>query len=270
MNEEEKYLFDLEGYLAVPGALNAQQIQALNSILDEHIATEMGDKATHRFGRLLHWGQPYIDLLDNAPIVPYLETMLGQHFRLDHIYCDVIRGGLGPIGAHLHGGGTPFDPVQYYHYRDGKMYNGLMVVAYNLHDVNPGDGGFACVPGSHKANYPFPRQWGNLEELHPCVRAVTGEAGTAVIFTEALTHGALPWQGQHERRTVFFKYSPHPLAWAKELLQRRRIQGLNERQRAILQPPYARYGYKSSNCPYGVVAASGAFSAAAAQWRRWM
>jgi hypothetical protein len=168
MNEEEKYLFDLQGYLAVPDALNSQQLQALNTILDERTADEMGDKSTHRFGRLLHWGQPYIDLLDNAPIVSYLEAMLGQHFRLDHIYCDVIRGGLGPIGAHLHGGGTPFDPVQYYHYRDGKMYNGLMVVAYNLHDVNPGDGGFACVPGSHKANYRF-RASGAI--LKNCTRA---------------------------------------------------------------------------------------------------
>ncbi|HEX8235629.1 MAG TPA: phytanoyl-CoA dioxygenase family protein [Abditibacteriaceae bacterium] len=244
MTEEEKYLFDLQGYLAVPDALNAQQLQSLNSILDEHIAAEMGDKSTHRFGGLLHWGQPYTDLLDNAPVVPHLETMLGEHFRLDHIYCDVIRGGLGPIGATLHGGGTPFDPSQYYNYRDGKMYNGLMVVAYNLHDVNPGDGGFACVPGSHKANFPFPRQWGNLEEMHPCVRAVTGQAGTAIIFTEALTHGALPWHGQHERRTVFFKYSPHPLSWSKKYFNADDYEGLSERQRHILEPPNARYGYR--------------------------
>jgi hypothetical protein len=77
------------------------------------------------------------------------------------------------------------------------------------------------------------------------VRAVTGEAGTAVIFTEALTHGALPWQGQHERRTVFFKYSPHPLAWSKNFFNPDEFQGLNERQGSILQPPYARYDYKS-------------------------
>jgi len=32
--------------------------------------------------------------------------------------------------------------------RDGRMANGLTVVAYNLKDVNPGDGGFACVPGT--------------------------------------------------------------------------------------------------------------------------
>ena len=35
---------------------------------------------------------------------------MGEGFRLDHIYLDVIRSGLSPIGATLHGGGTPYDP----------------------------------------------------------------------------------------------------------------------------------------------------------------
>jgi hypothetical protein len=241
MNEKEKYLFDLQGYIAVPDALDAPSLQQLNALVDEHIAAEMGEGSTHRFGRLLHWGQPFLNLLDNAPLLPYLANLLGPGFRLDHIYCDVIRGGLGPIGATLHGGGTPFDASQYYHYRDGKMYNGLTVVAYNLYDVNPGDGGFACVPGSHKANFAFPDDWKNLEEMHSCVRAVTGPVGTAIIFTEALTHGALPWKGTHERRTVFFKYSPRPVSWTKNYFNADDYEGLTEKQREILRPPSAGY-----------------------------
>jgi hypothetical protein len=31
-------------------------------------------------------------------------------------------------------------------------------VGYNLKDVGEGDGGFGCVPGSHKANYPLPKE----------------------------------------------------------------------------------------------------------------
>lgn len=241
MTEHEKYLFDLQGYLTIPDALDGAQLSGLNALLEEHIAREMGDKSTQRFGRLLDWGQPMRDLLDNARVTPILEEILGARFRLDHVYCDVIRGGLSPIGAHLHGGATPFDPSQYYNYRDGKMNNGLTVVAYNLKDVHEGDGGFACVPGSHKANFPFPNEWKNLENLQPCVRAVTGKAGTAIIFTEALTHGALPWKGQDERRTVFFKFSPHPLSWASKYFNADDYPDLSDRQRAILEAPNARY-----------------------------
>ena len=121
------------------------------------------------------------------------------------------------------------------------MHNGLIAVGYNLHAVHPGDGGFGAVPGSHKSNVPFPQDWKELETPHRVVQPVTGPAGTAIIFTEALTHGTLPWQGKDERRTVFFKYSPHPLSWSARYYNADDYVGLSERQRAILEPPNARY-----------------------------
>jgi hypothetical protein len=238
MNEHERYLFDLQGYLTVPNALTPDQLKVLNALVDEQIARHMPpEKQTHRFGGLLSWGKPFLDLIDNPRITPYLIALLGERFRLDHDYADVIRSGLSPIGATLHGGGTPFDPSQYYHTHRDRLYNGLTVVAYNLHDVNPGDGGFACVPGSHKSNFPFPEDWRDLREPAPCVASVTGPAGTAIIFTEALTHGPLPWRGAHERRTLFLKYCPHPVAWSRHYYQPDDFPELTEEQRRILSTP---------------------------------
>ena len=57
-----------------------------------------------------------------------------------------------------------------------------------------------------------------MDEPGPFVERVTGPAGTAIIFTEALTHGTLPWNGADERRTIFLKYSPHPLSWSASFL----------------------------------------------------
>ena len=131
MEEKEAFLFDLQGFLVVPRALEPAQVAELNCILDEHLATDCAPETPHhRFGGQLDWGKPYLDLLDNPLIVPYLEALLGQNFRLDHLYLDVIRSGQGPIGSGLHGGNTPFDPAQYYHFRNCRMYNGLTVVAY--------------------------------------------------------------------------------------------------------------------------------------------
>ncbi len=242
MNEYERYFFDLQGFLVVPDALSADQVSDLNAIMDDHIACEAEpEMRTHRFGGLLRWGQTYRDLIDNPRIAPYLAALLGESFRLDHDYADIIRSGKGPIGTTLHGGATPFDPSQYYVYKEGRMYNGLTVVAYNLKDVNPGDGGFACVPGSHKSNLPFPGDWRDLENPQPCVLAVTAPAGAAILFTEALTHGTLPWHGKDERRTIFYKYSPHPVSWSARYYDADDFPGLTERQKAILEPPNARY-----------------------------
>jgi ectoine hydroxylase-related dioxygenase (phytanoyl-CoA dioxygenase family) len=117
------------------------------------------------------------------------------------------------------------------------MYNGLCAVAYNLTDVHPGEGGFGCVPGSHKSNLPFPEEWMNLENPPPCVQEITGKAGTAIIFTEALTHGTLPWKGQHQRRTLFYKYSPYPSAWLRNYYNPDDYPELTEAQRLILRTP---------------------------------
>ena len=60
---------------------------------------------------------------------------------------------------------------------------------------------------------------------------------SAIIFTEALVHGTLPWRGNDERRTVFYKYSPRPLAWSRTLYDPAEYPDLTERQRDILRSP---------------------------------
>jgi hypothetical protein len=120
--------------------------------------------------------------------------------------------------------------------------DGLSVVAFNLNPVDPeNDGGFACVPGTHKSNYHFPADWRNMQEsVHPVVQRIGGPAGSAIIFTEALTHGTLPWTGKGERRTLFMKVSPHPLSWAAgyfDVVGKPWEHELTDKQRLILEPP---------------------------------
>ena len=247
MTEQERYLFDLQGFLVVPNALRSETVSLLNQLMDAKISEScVPNMKTHRFVGLLDWGYAYRELIDNPKVYDYLEELLGTNFRIDHDYADIIRSDKGPIGTTLYGGGTPFNPSMYYHFANGRMYNGLTVVAYNLQDVNPGDGGFGCVPGSHKSNYDFPDEWRQLENCHPIITHVVGPAGTAVIFTEALTHGTLPWTGSNERRTLFYKYSPHPVSWAASYYDETLFNDLSNKQKDILEPPNARYSNRQS------------------------
>src|SRR5438045_1823633 len=112
MTEQERYRFDLQGYLVVPDALDGEQLAALNALMDERLERDVPPAAsTHRFISLLEWGRPYLDLIDNPRVSPYLAELLGERFRLDHDYADVIRAGRGPIGTTLHGGATPYDAL---------------------------------------------------------------------------------------------------------------------------------------------------------------
>jgi ectoine hydroxylase-related dioxygenase (phytanoyl-CoA dioxygenase family) len=242
VDDHDRYLFDLQGYLAIHDALSASALARLNDLLDEAIARETApDMRTHRFGDLLDWDVAFRDLIDVPAVTAVLTEVLGPDFRLDHTYADVIRSGEGPIGTVLHGGAVPFRSSEYYTVSNGQIRSGLVAVAFNLKDVGPDDGGFACVPGSHKSAFPFPGEWKQLAQLHPCVRRVTGPAGTAIVFTEAMVHGTLPWRGRDERRTAFYKYSPAALSWAAGYYDADDYPDLTDRQRAILEPPNARY-----------------------------
>jgi ectoine hydroxylase-related dioxygenase (phytanoyl-CoA dioxygenase family) len=240
MTELERYLFDLQGYIVIENALNSEQIAVLKQIINQQIINQNQPEASrHRFDCLLNWGKPFRDLIDNPPITPYLAELLGQDFRLDHDYIHIIRQGEGPVGSSLHGGGTPYDPCQYYEFKQGKMYNGLTAIAYELNDVNPSEGGFGCVPGSHKSNYSFPREWLNLEKPNNCVQTVSVKAGSAIIFTEALTHGTVPRKRNcnPSRTTIFYKYSPQNIAWARYYYNGNNFPDLTPQQRQILRIP---------------------------------
>jgi ectoine hydroxylase-related dioxygenase (phytanoyl-CoA dioxygenase family) len=238
VHDEDRYLFDLQGYLSVQEALAPEVVADLNATLDRMAEQELDPVATtHRYGDLLARGPVFRDLIDNARVLPTVTELLGANLRLDHEYADIIRSGLGPIGARLHGGATPFRPGEFYWSGDGILHSGLLVVAYNLRDVGPEDGGFACVPGSHKSAFPFPDAWKQLSSPHPTVRKVTGPAGSAIIFTEALVHGTLPWRGHDERRTLFYKYNPGPLAWSRKYYDPSDYPDLTDQQRALLKSP---------------------------------
>ena len=101
-------------------------------------------------------------LLDFPTIRPYLETLLGRNYRLDHDYIK-IDNVKHSYELYLHGGGQgaggASDPVGprdggqcYYRFSNGRFFNGLVAVAFELDTVLPSQGGIACIPGSHKVN----------------------------------------------------------------------------------------------------------------------
>ena len=115
---------------------------------------------------MLAWETPHCDpfraLLCHPKAIPYLNTMLGRGWRMDHEPF-MLCGGAGAEGLVLHGPGQNFDGSQYYVYKNGVMRSGMIVFQFQLADVWEGQGGFCYVPGSHKANYPRPDSMRKVE-----------------------------------------------------------------------------------------------------------
>ncbi len=249
MNATERYTFDLNGYVIVHSALSDEQLMGLNQEMTEALSGK--DIASHahvglgafnastspsKVLPLLEWGPHARNLIALPKILPYVRALVGQGFRLDHQYAIRQAAGKGNPPNPLHGGGYPFDPAQYYLVQGGHFHNGMVVVSYSLTDVPLGAGGFCCIPASHKSSLKLPRSCREISE-NGLVSQVPLNAGDAVIFTEALTHGTLSWESGHERRALLFKYAPGHLQW-QEAANRPRATFSGVAARA-LRPPYA-------------------------------
>ena len=257
MDDYERYFFDLNGYLVIEDALTPEQVAACNEAID-HNAELIGECKSEKTSNALEgdrprgqldemltwpkpWCQPFRDLIDNPRVVPYLAEILGPKFLLDHLYGIAMTRGAEGLALHLGGGiGDDFGQTHFfYRFHNGRMRCGLTVVTYLLTDQDPGDGGFICVPGSHKSNYPTPPDVESLEKDIGVVKQVEARAGSAVMFTEALTHGTHPWKASHERRALLYKYTPGTLY----LAQSYRPQGVDDvldeftpEQRTMMNP----------------------------------
>ena len=254
MTEEERYLFDLQGFLVVPGLLSTSEVKQLNALLDER---ELWAEAAKRppkdhrsslklhIGPVLEWGQPFRDLVSDARLISYLRELVGEKCRLDHEYAILMKQGAGEL--RLHGGATPYDPAQYYHFRNERMYCGLTVFSWCLTDSGGAHGGFCCIPGSHKSNLTCPPSFRSLERQGPWLHCPEAPAGSLVIFTEALTHGTQPWTAGHERRSLLYKYSPGHQSWSRRYLDLRSDLDMGEVGQRLMEPPY--HGRREASLP---------------------
>ncbi|MBM3213610.1 phytanoyl-CoA dioxygenase family protein [Candidatus Poribacteria bacterium] len=238
MTDHERYFFDVNGYLVLEDVLSQEQIAHLREVIERQKLPPATDAIeSQRFGGFFLWDQGFRDMLTQPRILGVLKELLGEKLRLDHAYGIVMS--TSNVGLQLHGGAAPYDPAQYYIYRNGRMYNGLTVASWALVDVGPDDGGFCCIPGSHKGNIPLPNDVRHFEAHRDWVRQVPQKAGSVVIFTEALTHGTLPWRAPYDRLSILLKYSPAHEAWGRANPPSPELDALlDDAQKRLFEPPY--------------------------------
>lgn len=235
--DEQRYLFDLQGFLVIREALDPATLAELNSAVDAQDLPAPGDDfAGQVFSEFLTWGPAFRNLLDHPAVHPLLLDLFEKRLRLDRYYG--IRMRTGTSGLPLHGGACEaHDQSEYYMFRNGRMSSGIVTVSWALTDMVAGQGGFVCVPGSHKSNFPVPVDW---DHHHDAAHHVELRAGDLVMFNGAIVHGTHPWSAEHERRTLLFKYAPAHLAWSQVYLNwsEELRSSLSDSQRMLLEPPY--------------------------------
>ena len=271
LSAKQRYLFDLNGFLVLKGALSPEEVKAANEAIDANAdklherkgqlrtsalygresSALAGDGETGRIdgGGMLGWEaphrEPFRNTLAHPKLVGAMTDLMGAGYRLDHSPL-LLAMEKGAEGHTLHGGavteaGEPAWPLRY-ECVGGQMRNQLLTVCLQLTPAPAGAGGFCAVPGSHKSNFPIPPALADLadEELAQYVQQPALDAGDVLIFSEATLHGTLPWTAAHQRRTVIYRFAPAGSAYGRGYVEwpAEMLEGMSEAQRAVCAAPY--------------------------------
>lgn len=269
LSHEEKFLFDLQGYIVVRNVLTKEDVASANSAIDAHVndisdregalrnapadSKMAAENCRRDLGGMLGWeeGNVFRRLLAHPKLIPYLNAFVGEGYRLDHQPM-VICQNTNSEGFSLHGGpltsSGDINPIlQYRCSQSGTFFNTLLAMSVQLSDHNEGDGGFVAIPGSHKLNLAVPDEIaeGTSPAFEGVIRQPVTRAGDVVFFSEATVHGAAAWRAAHERRIALYRFAPpnfgYGRGWTENwgISERAMKALLTNEQRSVLQPPYA-------------------------------
>jgi hypothetical protein len=214
MNQAQKYLFDLQGYLVLENLLPLDFIEACNGILEnleaaplqaypEGIVQSKPRTNNELYLSNILQADPLLHRLIDVPeVIDVVREVSRGLFRLNHTY-SISHWGDGY--THLHMGGTPIHPKASYTCANGQIFSLLTKAVFPIRNHGVDDGCFAVIPGSHKAN--FERPWGNHPAENPPLVPLPAKPGDVIIFSEALAHGSVVNVSGRTRRTIYCCYS---------------------------------------------------------------
>ena len=211
MSEYEKFLFDLKGFLVIPGVLTDQEIQTVR----EHLEVLLKDPERLPGHLQAPIAGPAEFLIDHPRVMGLLQEVIHpdrDRIRLESVFISgrSIKNSENQWRPHV--GGTNLDPSLSYRFHNGRIYSGMTRIVWELNEVKKGQGGTCLVPGSHKANL-FSAQDGTwpveaddpdsgVWETYGC------PPGSLVMFSEGVRHTGSAWTNpDNPRRAILIAYN---------------------------------------------------------------
>jgi ectoine hydroxylase-related dioxygenase (phytanoyl-CoA dioxygenase family) len=199
MTPEERFLFDLQGYVVVEDALDDE---GLARALAAHVElTGEAPEDTASVAMPIEHSDTLLSLADHEPVFARVRELVGGHPKL--IDNDVVATPKTERTLGWHRGVEPWG----YAFQQDRFACLMAKVIYYLTDVGPDDAPTRLVPGSHKQQVPFPLPEDPQAPL-PGQLALEARAGSALLFSEALLHAGSPNRSGRIRRLAIYNYGP--------------------------------------------------------------
>jgi hypothetical protein len=239
VSQDERFAFDVAGYLHLRGGLPPDEIaetlrwvheaeqtdvNTLNADFPEGVKQQLNRPVS----RILDADPRFARFLDHPATLPYLSEFLGADYR--HIDNDLYYTYPGYAGGHWHRG-VSAHPTG--HVVEGRFICPMVKVFFCLSDVGPDEGEFVVIPGSHKAAYKVEYEGRiNLPAQHIFDTVRTGDV---IIFNEGLIHNGRPNPSQKTRKTLIINFGRRAAGvWKGYRPKAETLAAITPSQRAIL------------------------------------
>lgn len=229
MTDEQKYFFDLRGWMLVPEVLTEGEADAVRAHLKAGGSPFTG---------------PAQELLDHPAVVDILTDLLGggsapddhYDFRCENGFATIRQNGWKPGGTETPHGGPGVGPQAYR--TDGRtIYSGLTRVVWELNPVRHGDGGTLFLTGSHKASFAQPESVRVPDNANLVDYACP--AGSLLVFTESTLHAATTWKSPDtERVAIFYCYNHYSAQYHRLNLSHETVLAMPEKRRSLFRGVY--------------------------------
>ncbi|MBD03217.1 MAG: hypothetical protein CME24_02600 [Gemmatimonadetes bacterium] len=245
MTDEQRFFYDLRGWILLPAVLTADEIEPLK-------AEVYGGARQSYEGKLQ-------ELLDHPAIVGVLSEILSEDpfihdgcygFRCEGSFTTVRPPGWDTSERGDNGLPHVVRPPQQanamrYQVAGGRIFSGLTRVVWELEEVKDGQGCTTFLSGSHKAHFGYggPNKWapnigGSLweQQMRDMMDGYSCPAGSAAIFTESLIHAANDWTNpDNPRCAVFNAYNSVWSQWHRTNLSHETIMSMPEKRRTLFR-----------------------------------
>lgn len=235
MTDEEKFRFDLTGFLVRPAILSRDEVDAIVEQIDRIHHNPESLPPAHRAVP----GGPASVLIDHPKVIDVLHEIIGPDVRLENSFSVWRKKGQEHGG--LHGGGPgQADPIFGYRVNNGRIHAGMVRVVVELTDITKDDGATHFIIGSHKANFPMHPEHMSLEEgkRSPFLTTYECPAGSAIFFTENLCHAGPVWQRDTPRVAVLNAYAHLATHWHRLRIPPEVLLALPREKQAYFREPW--------------------------------
>ena len=248
MTEEQKFFFDLRGWLVLPAVLADAELEAMRAECYAGV-----DPLLERPGGVKDGHSGVLQtLLDHPAVVGVLSEILSeQPFDREECYgfrCEDSHVIMRPPGWHKTNRGDNGVP---HVVRPPQLANAMRYqvagkrIFWELEEVQAGRGGTSFLSGSHKAHFgyggrdrfaPSAAESPWLERIHAAMDTYACPAGSVVIFTESLLHAANDWTNPDNGRCAIFQcYNSLWAQWHRPNITSEEIAAMPPKRRSLFR-----------------------------------